>query len=668
MNDDELLRCHRRTGVPGENSCVTWSVTMANTSCDNAGESGVQHRKLPSICWEGKPRIKPQPGNLSRPGFEPGPPGFAARRADRYSTGVDGYEYPLQRNIINLVDKFRATECTERKKSVRWPTKVTEDARGRMQRGRNKSVKKLAVEIGVSYGSAHKILRNKLEYAIRKVQDNREGLEMNRLHQLLVNADDVNMLGENPQTIRESTGILLEASKEIGLEVNPEKRKYMIMSRDENIVRNVNIKIGNLSFEEVEKFKYLGATVTNINDIREEIKHRINMVNSCYYSVEKILSSSLLSKNLKVRIYHTVILPVVLYGCETLTLTLREEHRLRVFENKVLRKIFGAKRDEVTGEWRKLHNTELHALYSSADIIRNIKSRRLRWAGHVAQVISASPDVPEFCPAGVLLHASKSTRRRLEDNIKMDLRELIYDDRDLIHLAQDRDQWRACEGGNEPPVSLKAILSYGSEAWTVKNKDVSRLTANEMRFMRRATAGYTRWDHKKNEDIMQELQIEPIMQCISKYQLQWKCHLERMDRWRIPKALFHYHPHGKRSLGRPKKRWTENSSLRPLEELKADVEAHRDFKHLDKAVITVTIEVPRAITRAGLELFLQKLLWESDAMDSSGTSLSIIRLKKDILCVPNKTGRARMGLIPEWKKQVNPPPVTSRRTPRDDTN
>ncbi|KAJ4435247.1 hypothetical protein ANN_23825 [Periplaneta americana] len=109
----------------------------------------------------------------------------------------------------------------------------------------------------------------------------------------------------------------------------------MIMSRDQNIARNGNIKIGDLSFEEVEKFKYLGATVTNINDTREEIKRRINMGNACYYSVEKLLSSNLLSKNLKVRIYKTVILPVLLYGCETWTLTLREEHRLRVFENKL---------------------------------------------------------------------------------------------------------------------------------------------------------------------------------------------------------------------------------------------------------------------------------------------------------------------------------------------
>jgi hypothetical protein len=90
-------------------------------------------------------------------------------------------------------------------------------------------------------------------------------------------------------------------------------------------------------------------------------------------------------KNLKIKIYKTVVLPVVLYGCETWSLTLGEEHRLRVFENRVLRKIFGTKREE-DGSWRKLHNDELHSLYSSPNIVRVIKSRRMRWAGHVARM------------------------------------------------------------------------------------------------------------------------------------------------------------------------------------------------------------------------------------------------------------------------------------------
>jgi hypothetical protein len=89
---------------------------------------------------------------------------------------------------------------------------------------------------------------------------------------------------------------------------------------------------------------------------------------------------------LKIKIYKTIILPVVLYGCETLSLTLREEHRLRVFENRVFRRIFGPKRDEVTRGWRKLHNEELHGLYSSPSIIRVIKARRMRWAEHVARI------------------------------------------------------------------------------------------------------------------------------------------------------------------------------------------------------------------------------------------------------------------------------------------
>jgi len=106
-----------------------------------------------------------------------------------------------------------------------------------------------------------------------------------------------------------------------------------------------------------------------------------------YDSVQNLLSSSVLSKKLKIKIYRTIILPVVLYGCETWSLTLREERRLRVFENRVLRRVFGPKRDEVTGEWRKLHNENLSDLYSLPNIVRVVKLRRMRWAGHVACMV-----------------------------------------------------------------------------------------------------------------------------------------------------------------------------------------------------------------------------------------------------------------------------------------
>jgi hypothetical protein len=142
-------------------------------------------------------------------------------------------------------------------------------------------------------------------------------------------------------------------------------------------------------------------------------------------------------------VYRTIILPAVLYGCETWSLTLREEQRLRVFKNRVLRRIFGLKRDEATGDWRTLHNEELSDLYSSPNIIRVIKSRRLRWAGHVARMGE------ERGAYRILLGRPEGRRplgrprRRWEDNIKMDIREVGWEDMNWIELAQDRDRWRS---------------------------------------------------------------------------------------------------------------------------------------------------------------------------------------------------------------------------------
>ena len=146
------------------------------------------------------------------------------------------------------------------------------------------------------------------------------------------------------------------------------------------------------------------------------IKSRLKSGNACCYSVQNLLSSS--------------------------SLTLREERRLRVFENRVMRRVFGPKRDEVKGEWRKLHKEKLRDFYSLPNIVRVVKSRRMRWAGHVARmgegrvvhrVLVEKPE--EKRPLG-------RPRRRWEDNVKMDLQEVGWGG-DWMELAQDRDRWRA---------------------------------------------------------------------------------------------------------------------------------------------------------------------------------------------------------------------------------
>jgi hypothetical protein len=152
---------------------------------------------------------------------------------------------------------------------------------------------------------------------------------------------------------------------------------------------------------------------------------------------------SVFSSAVKIRLYKTIILPVVLYGCETWSLTLREEHRLRMFENRVLRRIFGPKRDEVTGEWRKLHNEELQDLYSSPNIIGIIKSRRMRWVGHIARMGEKRNAYRLWVGKLERKRPLGRPRRRWVDNIRMDLGEMGWGDVDWIGLSQDWAQWRA---------------------------------------------------------------------------------------------------------------------------------------------------------------------------------------------------------------------------------
>jgi hypothetical protein len=139
------------------------------------------------------------------------------------------------------------------------------------------------------------------EYAIRSVQENQEGLKLNGTHQLLAYVDVVDVVGENIDTIKKNMKALLVATKEIGLEVNPEKTKYLLKTRSENIGQKHSVKIANRSFEDMAKFKYLGTTLTDQNCMHEEIKSRLNSGNACYHLVQSLLPSHLHSRNLKVK-------------------------------------------------------------------------------------------------------------------------------------------------------------------------------------------------------------------------------------------------------------------------------------------------------------------------------------------------------------------------------
>ena len=211
-------------------------------------------------------------------------------------------------------------------------------------------------------------------------------------------------------------------------------------SQDPNAGQSHNIKIDNSSFERMEQFKYLRITLTNQNSIKEEIKHRLMSGNSCYHSVQNLLSSNLLSKTLNIKIYKIIILPIVLYGCETWSLTLREEHRLRVFENRVLRRIFGPKRNEVTGEPRKLHNEERNDLYSSPNIIQVIKSRRMRQEGQLTHMGERRGVHRVLVEKHQRWRPLGRPQHRWKDNIKMDLKEVGLGGMDWIDLAQVRDR------------------------------------------------------------------------------------------------------------------------------------------------------------------------------------------------------------------------------------
>lgn len=280
-----------------------------------------------------------------------------------------------------------------------------------------------------------------LEKAIRAAQIKTELLTANGPKLFLAYADDIDLVGNNVITVKEIFNKIETETRKMGLIVNEEKTKYMCINRQNRRDRiGQNVTIDTFNFERVERFKYLGATITTDNDITEEIKGRIQSTSRCIYSLHNIIKSKFLTRTTKIKIYKSVIRPILTYGSETWTMTKAMEAKLRCFERKILRKIFGPYHDPNTNQYRMRTNCEVKQIYNDNDIVQEIKSQRLRWAGHVHRLPNdrLTKLIWEEAPTGK--RPLGRPRMRWRDNIRSDL--TIMNIPTDPTLMEDRTRWK----------------------------------------------------------------------------------------------------------------------------------------------------------------------------------------------------------------------------------
>ncbi|KAL4100675.1 hypothetical protein QTP88_020709 [Uroleucon formosanum] len=275
-----------------------------------------------------------------------------------------------------------------------------------------------------------------LEKAMREVWDGRK-MEICGERVILAYADDIVVMGETRDEVMNTASKLLKASKTIGLRVNEEKTKYLMVAR--RSPNTDHITVDDYSFKKVEVFKYLGVNINSNNDMHEEINDRIACGNRCYYSIMRLLKSKLLSRNSKTLLYHSYLRPIITYASETWSLTKGDSKRLMTFERKVLRNIYGPKFDAESQTYERRNNQELQELYNRPNIIAYIRSKRLEWFGHVwradGQVIKEVliNTINKKRPLG-------RPRTRWVDVIAQDIKNI--EEASSFDDAYDREKWR----------------------------------------------------------------------------------------------------------------------------------------------------------------------------------------------------------------------------------
>lgn len=277
-----------------------------------------------------------------------------------------------------------------------------------------------------------------LEKVIRDAGIQTRGTIFYRSQQLLAYADDIDIIGRTKNDIQKTFIAIKNSGEKMGLIINEEKTKYMIANPRCDTDSVSHISIMNFKFERVKSFCYLGSLVSDSNDMKNEITKRIQNANRCYYGLLKYFKSRLLTHNTKIRLYKTLVKPVLMYGSETWVLTKTDILKLHIFERKILRKIYGPINDN--GTWRLRYNAELYQLYKSPDIVASIRISRLRWAGHIQRM--TTEDIVKRVVESKLQRTRRVGRPNLRwiDGVLEDVKKLGI--KNWWKVAKDRQVWR----------------------------------------------------------------------------------------------------------------------------------------------------------------------------------------------------------------------------------
>ena len=289
-------------------------------------------------------------------------------------------------------------------------------------------------------GLAPTLFNLALEYVIRAMNMDSSGTLLIKSTQLVAYADDINIMSRRLGDAESLLHNLNNAAKEVGLHINESKTKAMMQSKTRTPA-NSSITVGDLNIEYVDNFNYLGCNLSKDANETDEIKRRIQLANKTYFSVLPIINSKLAHRNTKLRVYKTIIRPVLCYGCETWTLTQASEILLDRFERKVLRRIFGAVRER--DQWRIRYNHELYQLYDELEVSKIVKLQRLQWAGHVQRMDDNR--MPKKVMNAQRIDGARlrgRPRARWENSVGEDAHQLLGF-RNWRTRSRNRDNWRS---------------------------------------------------------------------------------------------------------------------------------------------------------------------------------------------------------------------------------